>query len=150
MTTQIQRSSFADTVKRLERTMEEARNQAKMAFLQELKAIFDRNPELKVIKWVQYTPYFNDGDTCEFTVHDIVAANYEEVDAWGEWEGEDDQPHDFTLFTGYRSRRLPDLIDLESFMESSIGYDVLQFAFGDHVQVTVTVNGVTVDDYDHE
>ena len=31
---------------------------------------FKNYPEVLVICWTQYTPYFNDGDTCEFGVYD--------------------------------------------------------------------------------
>ena len=34
---------------------------------EEFKEFFKKVPEVKVIKWTQYTPYFNDGDPCEFT-----------------------------------------------------------------------------------
>lgn len=32
-------------------------------------SIFEQAPTLKSFGWTQYTPYFNDGDTCEFGVH---------------------------------------------------------------------------------
>ena len=31
--------------------------------------IFASNSSIKTIGWTQYTPYFNDGDTCHFSVH---------------------------------------------------------------------------------
>jgi len=31
--------------------------------------LFKQAPNLKSFGWTQYTPYFNDGDTCEFSVH---------------------------------------------------------------------------------
>lgn len=31
--------------------------------------LFKQAPKLKSFGWTQYTPYFNDGDTCEFGVH---------------------------------------------------------------------------------
>src|SRR6476661_3962783 len=34
------------------------------------KEFFANTPEIIYITWDQYTPYFNDGDTCEFSVHD--------------------------------------------------------------------------------
>ena len=33
------------------------------------KDIFATSPKLKSYSWTQYTPYFNDGDTCEFSAH---------------------------------------------------------------------------------
>lgn len=34
-----------------------------------LQPIFAVSPSIKAITWRQYTPFFNDGDPCEFTVH---------------------------------------------------------------------------------
>jgi hypothetical protein len=145
-------TNFKDTVDRLQATMQKARDEAQNAFLEELKAIFVNNPDIAVIKWVQYTPYFNDGDTCEFSVHEVIASNYEEVSFWGEYEGEEDEPADLQIYNGYGVAKLisPELDALTSFMQSGLGHDVLQFAFGDHVSVTVTADGVEVDDYDHD
>lgn len=49
----------------------------KQAFIVELrkefptmfKDIFETAPKLKSVSWTQYTPYFNDGDTCEFSAN---------------------------------------------------------------------------------
>ena len=37
---------------------------------EEFKEFFKKVPEVKVIKWAQYTPYFNDGDACIFGVNE--------------------------------------------------------------------------------
>lgn len=37
--------------------------------LEKLDAVF-AFPEVDAIRWPQFTPYFNDGDACEFSVHD--------------------------------------------------------------------------------
>lgn len=40
------------------------------------KELFEENPNVENFGWSQYTPYFNDGDTCEFTVHtDYICIN---------------------------------------------------------------------------
>jgi len=31
--------------------------------------LFSEYPDLKHVAWTQYTPYFADGDKCEFSVH---------------------------------------------------------------------------------
>jgi hypothetical protein len=35
------------------------------------KDLFDKFPEVRSVVWCQYTPYFNDGDTCTFGVHEF-------------------------------------------------------------------------------
>jgi len=147
-------SDFQATITALEQTMQEARNTARNAFLGELKKVFANHPELKVMTWAQYTPYFNDGDTCEFSVHDAYVSNYETISPWGEWDDdEDEEPDDLvTIDLGYgrEAKQYPDLMALNTFMKSQLGRDVLQFAFGDHVQIKVTATGITVDEYDHD
>lgn len=39
-------------------------------FFDVIKQAFDRFPNLQVIAWCQYAPYFNDGEPCEFSVND--------------------------------------------------------------------------------
>ena len=49
----------------------------KQAFIAELRnefpsmftELFAQAPKLKSVSWNQYTPYFNDGDSCEFSAH---------------------------------------------------------------------------------
>ena len=33
------------------------------------KELFDKSEKIESFSWTQYTPFFNDGDTCEFGVH---------------------------------------------------------------------------------
>lgn len=35
-----------------------------------IKSLFESIPELKAMQWVQFTPWFNDGDECIFSIHD--------------------------------------------------------------------------------
>ena len=44
---------------------------SKKVFHGAVSAFFKMYPEIGSITWTQYTPYFNDGDTCEFSVHDV-------------------------------------------------------------------------------
>lgn len=48
-----------------------------------LKQLFVDFEDLESIGWRQYTPYWNDGDTCDFTVYnDDPDINGEEVSEW--------------------------------------------------------------------
>lgn len=33
--------------------------------------LFQECPEIHSLRWTQYTPYFNDGDVCEFSINDV-------------------------------------------------------------------------------
>ena len=48
-------------------------------------AVFNSCPMLNTISWIQYTPYFNDGDPCEFGIESDISfsmAPYTEVQVW--------------------------------------------------------------------
>lgn len=68
----------------------------KQAFIIELRKefptmfsdIFTTAPKLKSVSWTQYTPYFNDGDTCEFSAH------VSDLDINGRSEYDDDDEDD--------------------------------------------------------
>jgi hypothetical protein len=147
--------SFADVATEIKKTIEEAQEKAKEALIAELKDVFVRHPDLKVIKWTQYTPGFNDGDPCYFTIGDVTASNYMGVNAYGEWEGDDEhdeenEPADLLVFSlDYNvPQGFEDLAPLGKFINSGTGKDVLEFMFGDGVTVVVTADGVDTDEYD--
>ena len=122
---------------------------------EEFKKIFDKYPELTCIKWTQYTPYFNDGDTCEFGVYDWYISNGDPalVSAWGEYDdGSDDVPDEIFVYDSYydKTKKYIDIWDLEKFAGTEIGSDVFYSAFGDHCRVTVTREGIDVEEFDHD
>jgi hypothetical protein len=110
-----------------------------------------------IIGWKQYTPYFNDGDPCEFSVNDIWSFvpkgeakedDYAEMAIFAGYDNEldlrynDDSTDDVLYFSvdylkGYappniRARELRDAISrhpLENAFRS---------AFGDHASVVIT------------
>ena len=45
--------------------------EAQKLFKETTKEFFDKNPDITAFTWVQYTPYFNDGEPCEFGVGDV-------------------------------------------------------------------------------
>jgi len=42
---------------------------AKSAFAEMAEEFFEENPDIIAFGWTQYTPYWNDGDVCEFSAH---------------------------------------------------------------------------------
>jgi hypothetical protein len=109
-----------------------------------LKNFMQEHKTVQSIRWRQYTPYFNDGEPCEFSVHDIeaLAAGGEE-DEDGEWDYLYGEPKD-----GYDA---DDWKALRELNKTLCGMeDELEAVFGDHVQVIVTKKGVEVEEYDHD
>jgi hypothetical protein len=70
----------------------EMKAQGKEALFEAFRQLFAENPQIVEIQWTQYTPYFNDGDVCSFSRHDM--AFYLDSDE----DLEDDSPYDHTVW----------------------------------------------------
>jgi hypothetical protein len=112
-----------------------AKTQGKAAIGAAFRSFFEKYPEVDHIQWTQYTPHFNDGDPCTFRVNDY--------DMLRDADGDE--------ICGYGSDGREKEIS-EAFKEiwGSIDEDLLEACFGDGVEVTITADNVTVDDYDHD
>jgi hypothetical protein len=149
---------FLDKIREFKRVMEEhkimMKENAKNVFSEISKDIFTNNPQLNSFSWNQYTPYFNDGDTCYFSVNrDYYKINEssDNIDSW-------------TLNNEKYSKDL-DLVELgfdslESLKKAYNDIDELmnifddsdlEEMFDDHVEITVYRDGrIEVDDYSHD
>jgi hypothetical protein len=149
-----------EEIKKMKKEMIEASNKI---FTELTKSIFEEHPKVKSFGWNQYTPYFNDGDTCTFSANtDYIRINEEYVDD-SNWVNE-------TIITNYgtwnRDKKVyegrtevPNLnYDVEL---SKASDDITEFLsnfddeffiskFGDHAEITVTAEGVSVDEYEHD
>lgn len=69
----------------LRKVMQEAVDKGKVLLNEALTAVFEEYPQIESISWTQYTPYFNDGDSCEFSVNTWnIELNGEEDDKYSE------------------------------------------------------------------
>jgi hypothetical protein len=146
----------ADLTKRFQEKAQEL-------FKETTKEFFEKNPGITAVIWTQYTPYFNDGDTCEFSVGDPSFTNVDDFDdlsRWGEYEGEDENKWSESSWGfKYQSEKKGtkfegiDPASIEKFsglIQSSEMEDVMKAMFGDHVRVVATRDGFDVDDHDHD
>ena len=132
---------------------------AQALFKETTKEFFDKNPNVTAIVWTQYTPYFNDGDTCEFSVHDATFTNAPDPESvrWGEYDGDEEFAADGSeIFAwegwgeapaGLNTKLCKDFSAMINSLEME---DVMKAMFGDHVKVVATREGFEVDDYDHD
>ena len=149
-----------EEIKKLKKEMVEASNKI---FTELTKSIFEENPKLQSFGWNQYTPYFNDGDTCTFSANtDYIYINGDSVDE-ADWISE-------TKITNYgtwnREKRqyegrteVPNLDfdpelskvndEIKEFLRN-FDNDFFMSQFGDHAEVTITAEGVSVDEYEHD
>lgn len=153
-------------------------------FKEGVSEFFEVTPEIKVIAWRQYTPYFNDGDTCYFSVHapsffkDEEMMDEEMMDELYDGDGYNpyQKPSDWTykeaekkgIYSAYsqaaidayeaqvkilgqeRIDEVNENIDAMRKIFKLIPEDCLEIMFGDHSQITVTPEGITVDEYSHD
>lgn len=155
-------------------------NDAREAMLEKLRPrlkeifipFFEKYPEVKFIGWPQYTPFFNDGDACEFRVNPLVLSTNEDgVDCF--YEGEGDLPYK-SCVRDYEAGKASDwattevekaisvfgnlqrvkecMNDFEGLQKSfqNIPEDILKELFGDHASVSVSRDGIDVEEFDHD
>mgnify|MGYP003440024300 CR=1 FL=1 len=103
------------------------------------------HPEIKAIRWRQYSPYFNDGEPCVFSLQGVEyqLANKE----YGDEEDGDDTEWEYISWKPSNPieaamKEIEDTLNLNE--------DILEAVFGDGVQVIVTKDGIDVEDYDHD
>lgn len=119
--------------------------QLKKDFPALLAPLFDKYPGVKNVRWTQYTPYFNDGDSCEFSTN----AAYADLNWDGEEEDEDDEEEETTKT---EEAEVPEGAE-DEFQEvlSSIDDSFYKDLFGDHVEVIVNRNGtIDIEEYEHD
>lgn len=116
----------------------------KDAVAEQIKSLFDTYPDLVAVRWNQYTPFWNDGDPCEFGLNAVYFKTTTAIEK-GELDEEDED--DFQYISWREESPLHSAL---SMFERSRDEDAYQIAFGDGVRVTATRDGVEVEDYDHE
>ena len=113
-------------------------DEARAVFGEMCADLFKKYPTLELFSWTQYTPYFNDGDTCEFGVNSDCDIKWDGVEY--EAYATDDEPADVEKC----KQEVSSLI-------SATPEDALQGMFGDHCRVTVPRKGKpSTDDYEHD
>jgi len=149
-----------EEIKKLKKEMLEASNKI---FTDLTKTIFEDHPKVKSFSWNQFTPYFNDGETCEFSANvDYIQINGEPVDesdwinetkitnygTWNrekrEYEGRTEVPN-----LDYDPELAAASDEIREFL-SNFDNDFFMSQFGDHAEVTITSEGVSVDEYEHD
>jgi hypothetical protein len=123
---------------------------------------------IEAVRWEQYTPYFNDGDPCVFSAGEVYF-RLKGIDEGGDNEDGFLSTYDVEFSGGrhseydYKTRTYTDTgavfpqheaFDVAKAFTKEIGSGAhnnsLQELFGDHITVTVTREGISVDEYEHE
>jgi len=147
-----------------------AKNEASDIVKAELTGIlkqFLADNDVDVLTWTQYTPFWNDGDTCEFCVNELYFSPTQvlldkypkyfqsvddelEVEIDGEFVERDVFYLSYNFMKEYgHEPAMENLDDLQKFLEN-IDTGFMEDILGNHVRVVVTNAGIKVDECDHE
>ena len=113
-----------------------------------IKSIFEKT-QIKAIYWTQYTPYFNDGEECIFGIQSILVSTDPMATFDNEEENSDIYDVDYLkskIFLDYEIELISNLVRI---LQDEDIAEVLKFSFGDHVSITATEEGISIQDYDH-
>ena len=137
-------NNFAQLVKEIEALKKEASSKFKTYLAEELQRAFAIDESVKSFTWVQFTPYFNDGDPCSFSLHDEIVVNIHQYEGYY-YDGVDEM---YALGNTHPHNRAA---DIAGNIIGSIPDEYFKDAFDDHVQVTAHRDGsFTTEDYDHD
>lgn len=119
-------------------------------------------PEVVAIRWEQSTPYFNDGDPCEFGIYeartkfvngDEEGGDYEDgyLDSWGLTYVDDKGNRPYAQEgLEVSETTLEALKAVNAAVAGGHHYAILNQMFGDPAQVTATADGFDVEYYEHD
>lgn len=111
----------------------EMKSKSEIAFKEESKAIFEKYPEIENFSWTQYTPYFNDGDECAFSVNTDPKIN-----------GNDEYEEESEKINEKAFRDISKLLN-------EIDEQSMKAIWGDHMEVTISRSGkISSDEYSHD
>lgn len=131
----------------LQKQIEEAQTKAKALAKEILPVVmadfFQRNPEVYGIGWVQYAPYWNDGDACTFSVHELQLWLDEESFEDGSFYESDASGLDPDSQRGKDFDLIADLIN-------AIEDNYLEEIYGNGVSVVFTKDGIKVSKHRHD
>lgn len=150
----------------------------KQKFNEITKSFFNECPEVKALVWSQYTPYFNDGEACVFSINEVYAivAGFDPDELLDPYEyeyGEDgaetltygkDLEDTLARFSNYswgvdkvkkiteQESKYPGYFEKAGRMISLINEneELMETMFGDHAAVYLMKDRVIVEEYSHD
>lgn len=118
-----------------------------------LKPLFDKSKLIDSVGWTEYTPYFNDGEECHFSVGDMDYVNGEYIDdiEWYSWKhNRDNYKKELERNTSINFEECQIVEEFRHVLRS-IPDEFYRDLFGDHCLVTVSRDGtINISHYDHD
>lgn len=149
---------FDELIEKQRALQKEFQTTAHALFKETTKEFFEQNPLVNAILWNQYTPYFNDGEPCEFRVGFATFTNSDgSMINWGEYTGEEEGVWTYgDDCYNDEENEVPAEVNttlcdsFDRILQSGEMEDVMLAMFGDHVTVIATREGFEVAEFAHD
>lgn len=129
-------NDFTNALEAFQEKVNAMREEFKVLFQERVDILFGAVPDLEAIEIIQYTPYFMDGDVCEFSISSVSFYDEEEFDS--DYESDFSSPSEQQVLKDALNRFI---YGNEELMKSM---------YGDHARIVITREGTEVNEYDHE
>jgi hypothetical protein len=135
----------------------EYQEKSKKLFIEAFKQFFEQVPSIKAVTWQQYTPYFNDGEACEFGVGEkyfLTQKGLEDfMDEGGSYAEEYAAGEQSYYESQYKEGVTPEHFEAMKTFEKflcSIDDEIYLHMFDDHSYVVATKDGFEVNSFEHD
>lgn len=134
------KTTLETLAEKIEALNREIKDKFEAALKEESVKLFDKYSDLEGIGWRQYTPYFNDGEPCEFSAH-LSSPDIEfDGNVYGDYADEGT----------YELTDQEMVKDVEKFTKSLYPFESsLQRILGEG-RVRLRKDGIDVEDHDHD
>lgn len=161
-------ATYQELLEQLNNIRQQMTEKRQEYFASRSKELFASHPTMLAFRWHQYTPYFNDGNSCEFsasTDSDSIQIRFSSLpDDYIDGETGDDEfataygiaeLHSISYWRDEDKEKRESLPEIQAFRDvgqflQTFTEDDLKEMFGDHAEITVTPTGAEIDGYDHD
>jgi hypothetical protein len=135
--------SMKDVVEKYEESRAALMAEIQVEFAKEMTEMLDKHSNVEAVVWTQYTPAWNDGEECLFSVGDVGIVLKEPGEEIYIEEDDDVVYYSKDLVVESIIKEFYDLVE-------EVPNDVLEHVLGNNVKVRCTREGITIDEYDCE
>lgn len=138
---------------KLQEAKKEVAKKGEKAVKAAFKELFDKYPKILEVRWEQFTPYFNDGDACEFSVNGWYVMTEEtageKMDDGADADDGDCVYDDPRYTEEYSVKDAKMKSDIQKIFDLA-GEEAMELTFGDHAEVRATRKGFQVEECSHD
>lgn len=156
-----QEKKLQDLEAKVKKIKESLIKETKETFSEVSEELFNKYKWLEEISWAQYTPYFNDGDSCEFRVNEFningctISYSGKEIfpKSFYSLKFSEEELEEFTDLISNSPEKLKEFNEVYDSVRQIMEYiteDIALELFGDHVLVSIQRSGTFVEEYEHD